>query len=70
MKITKNTTLSEVLKYPGARKILAEHNLPCLYCPMARFEMESLTLEEITKRYNIDLKSLIQRLNKAIKQKS
>jgi hypothetical protein len=65
-KITKNTTLDKVLKCPGAKEILADYDLPCLYCPMAQFEMENLTLGEVCVRYNINLKDLLKRLNKEL----
>lgn len=63
-KITKNTTLAEILKYSKAHKILSKYNLPCLVCPMAAFEMEKLKISELVKMYNIDLKSLLKELNK------
>ena len=63
-KITKDTTLSEILKYSEAEKILAKYNLPCLGCPFAKFEMENLKIGEVCKTYNIDLKNLLKELNK------
>ena len=67
-KITKNTTLAEILKYPKAKKILAKYNLPCLNCPMAVFEMKILKIDEICKAYNINLKDLLKELNLNIKK--
>lgn len=63
-KITKDTTLAEILKYSEAEKILAKYNLPCLGCPFAKFEMENLKIGEVCKTYNIDLKNLLKELNK------
>ncbi|GAH99532.1 unnamed protein product [marine sediment metagenome] len=63
-KITKDTTLAEILKYSEAEKILAKYNLPCLGCPFAKFEMENLKIGEVCKMYNIDLKNLLKELNK------
>ena len=63
-KINKNTTLAQVLKHPKLAEILSEYQVPCLGCPMARFEMENLTLGEIAERYNIDIKGLLKALNK------
>jgi len=60
LKITKDTTLAEVLKYPQAEKILAKYNLPCLGCPMAKFEIENLTLCQVCKMYRIDLENLLK----------
>ena len=62
--ITKNTILSEVLNKKGAEKILAKYNLPCLTCPMARFEIESLKLGQVCKTYEIDIEKLLAELNK------
>ena len=63
-KITKDTTLAEILKHSEAEKILAKYNLPCLGCPFAKFEMENLKIGEVCKTYNIDLKNLLKELNK------
>ena len=63
-KITKDTTLAELLKSSEAEKILAKYNLPCLGCPFAKFEMENLKIGEVCKMYNIDLKNLLKELNK------
>lgn len=63
--ITKNTTLSEVLKHPGADRILERYKIPCLHCPMAIYETERLRMGDITKTYGIDLMGLLQELNRA-----
>ena len=62
--ITKNTILSEVLKQKGAENILAKYNLPCLTCPMAKFEIESLKLGQVCETYGIDIEKLLKELNK------
>ena len=62
--ITKNTILSEVLEKKGAEKILAKYNLPCLTCPMAKFEIESLKLGQVCETYGIDTEKLLKELNK------
>ena len=62
--ITKNTTLSEILEKKGMEKILAKYNLPCLTCPMAKFEIENLKLGEVCKMYKIDMENLVGELNK------
>lgn len=62
-KITKETTLFEILKYPKSKKILAKHNLPCLNCPIAAFEMKNLKINQICEMYNINLKELLKELN-------
>ncbi|MBZ9569771.1 DUF1858 domain-containing protein [Patescibacteria group bacterium] len=62
-KITKNTTLAEIFKFPEAKEILAKYNLPCLGCPLAKFEMENLKIGDICKMYSIDLENLLKELN-------
>ncbi|NCS99855.1 DUF1858 domain-containing protein [Candidatus Parcubacteria bacterium] len=65
-KITKDTVLAEIFKKPGTEKILAKYNLPCLHCPMAKFELDKLTLGQVCRVYNLDLKKIISDLNKKI----
>jgi hypothetical protein len=65
-KITKNTTLAEILEFSGAEKVLAKYNLPCLFCPMAKLEMDKLKIGQICKMYNIDTENLLKELNNVI----
>ena len=44
--------------------VLSKYNVPCLGCPMAQMEMNSLTLGQICGNYGIDLKKLLEELNK------
>jgi len=62
IKITKNTTLSQILEVPGAKEILLKYDLPCLGCSFAIFEMDSLKIGEICKSYNINAEKLIKEL--------
>ena len=68
-KITKDSALVEILKYPEAEKILAKYNLPCLACPFAKLEMKNLKIGQISRVYGIDLKNLLKELNKLISKK-
>lgn len=68
-KITSNNTLSEILEYKEALAVLAKYNLPCLWCPMARFEVEELKIGEVCEAYKIDLKALLEELNERVKTK-
>ena len=68
-KITKDTTLAEILRQPKTEGILSKYKLPCLHCPMARFEMEKLKIGEVTKMYGIDIENLLRELNKNIEVK-
>ena len=69
MKITKDTILSEVLKINGAEKVLSKFQVPCLGCPMAQMEMNSLKLGNICNMYDINLDKLLKELNENIKIK-
>ena len=66
-KITKDTTLAEVLEMSGAEKILAKYKVPCLTCPMAKMEMDVLKVGDICKMYGIDAEKLLEELNKPSK---
>ncbi len=68
-KITKNTTLTEILKKPENEKILAKYNLPCLTCPLANMEMDELKIGNICEMYGIDADKLLADLNKDSKKK-
>ncbi len=63
-KFTEKSTLAEILENPKNQKILEKFNVPCLTCPFAQLEMNSLKLKEIAGAYGIDLKSLLKELNK------
>ena len=62
MKITKDTFLADILKYPEAEKVLAKYNLPCLSCPFAQYEVKNLKIGDVCKMYNIDIKKLLKEL--------
>ena len=62
-KITKDTGLAEILKLPGAEGILAKYNLPCLSCPLAKFEIGDLKIGQVCKTYGIDIEGLLKELN-------
>lgn len=62
-KITKETTLSEIMAKDSAKSILAKHKVPCLTCPMAQFEIQDLKIGDVCKMYGLDLKKLLEDLN-------
>jgi len=64
MEINKNTTLEKILEKFGAEEILAKHGIPCIGCPMAKFEMTELKIGEVCKTYGINVKKLLKDLNK------
>lgn len=68
MKITEETTLAKILKVSGMEKVLVKYNLPCLGCPMAKFESENLKIGVVCKMYGIDSEGLLKELNKKLKK--
>ncbi len=64
VKITANTTLEKILEKKGAEKVLAKYNVPCLSCPMAKFELSSLKIGEVGKMYGLETKKILNELNK------
>ena len=64
MKITKSSILKKILEKKGSEKILAKHNVPCVFCPMAKFEIEELKIGEVCEMYGIEAKKLLKDLNK------
>lgn len=66
--INENTTLADILKIPGADKVLAKYKVPCLTCAFAQIEMEKLKIGDICKMYRIDAKKLLRDINKIYKK--
>ncbi len=64
MEITKQTKLGEIMELKGANEVLSEHDVPCVSCPMAQFEMNELTLGQICENYDLDAEKLIEELSK------
>jgi len=69
-KITKDTTLAQILKNPEAGNTLSKYSLPCLHCPAARYEISVLKIGEVAKMYGIDIDSLLRDLNKISKSQN
>ncbi|MGC8880766.1 MAG: hypothetical protein ACP5OX_00575 [Minisyncoccia bacterium] len=67
-KITEKTALGELFNNKHYLKVLAKYNVPCLSCPFAIFEIQHLTIKEVCKAYNIDMKKLLKELNKEVKK--
>ncbi len=65
-KITKDTSLTKILKHSEAEKILAKHNVPCVTCPFVKMEMDKLKIGQICKIYGIDIDKLLKELNKKL----
>ncbi len=67
MKITKDTTLAKALEIKGAEETLSKFQMPCLGCPMAQMEMNSLKLGDICSMYGLNIEKLLEELNKLLK---
>ena len=68
-KITKDTTVEEVLQVPGAEEILAKYSFPCLSCPMAAIEISKLKIGETARMYGINERALVEEINKKLEGK-
>ena len=64
MKFSKNSKLSEIIVDQNNNNILHENGVPCVSCPMAKFEMDSLEIGQICERYGLDLQKILDDLNK------
>ena len=62
--ITKDTTLEKIMKKKSAGKILTKNGVPCLSCPMAQFEVDTLKIGEVCKAYGLNLRKILKELNK------
>lgn len=64
MQITKDMSIIEVVqKFPQTVDVFVKHGMGCLGCAAARFE----NIEQGASAHGIDINSLINDLNKAIK---
>jgi hypothetical protein len=63
-KIDENSTVADVLEIEGAAEILAKNQFPCVTCPMAQMEMDSLKLGQVCNMYGLDCKKLLKDLEK------
>ncbi len=62
--VTKEMTIDEIIqKYPKTSFVLLDYGLHCLGCPSALAE----TIKEAAKVHRIELKKLLNDLNKIIK---
>lgn len=65
-KINKNMTIGEVVaKYPKTIEVLLEHGMGCFGCGIAQFE----TVEQGAEAHGINIKKLMDALNKAVSKK-
>ena len=65
-KITKDMVISEVVaKHPETIEVFLEHGMGCFGCGIAQFE----TVEQGAAAHGLDLKKLMDDLNKIVKKK-
>lgn len=64
---TKDTTLAEILEFSEAEEILLKNKLPCLSCPMAKYEIQTLTIGQAAGMYGRDIEKILKELNEAWK---
>lgn len=69
MKVDEHTKLGKILKLKGMEKILEKYNVPCLSCPMAQLELDSLEIGDVCDNYGIPKKELILEINKKLKER-
>ncbi|HOS88175.1 MAG TPA: hypothetical protein PL093_01385 [Candidatus Pacearchaeota archaeon] len=70
MKITQKTILADIIEDQKAEAILEKYGVPCLTCPYAQEEMNSLTLGQICETYGLDGDALIDELNQVLNKES
>ena len=63
MKITEKTTLNKILEQKNGEEILAKNGVPCISCPMAKFEIDKLEIGEVCKMYKLNLEKILKELN-------
>jgi len=69
MKVDKHTKLGKIMKMKGMEKILTKYNVPCVSCPMAKMEIDSLEIGYVCKLYGLPEKEIILEINKILKKK-
>ncbi|MCF7906597.1 disulfide oxidoreductase [Patescibacteria group bacterium] len=63
MKFNKNTKLGEIIKSSKGNEVLHRNGVPCVTCPMAQFELETLEIGQICEMYGLDLEKILKELN-------
>lgn len=63
MLVTLKTTLKDILKLKKGSEVLQANGVPCLNCPMAALELNTLTIGEVSQIYHLDLEKILLELN-------
>ncbi len=62
-KINEKTTISQIMKLSRGEEILRKHGVPCVSCPLAAQEIDSLEIGEVADIYNLAKEEIIKELN-------
>ena len=57
MEVIETTTLEKILDKKGAAEVLMKNGVPCLSCPMAKFEIDKLKIGDVCKTYKLNFKN-------------
>ena len=63
IKITSKTTLAKIMDKKGGEKVLMKNGVPCLSCPMAAIEIDTLKIGKVCEMYGLNLKKILKELN-------
>lgn len=63
-KTTEKTTLKEIMELDSGEDILHKHGVPCVTCPMAKFEIDKLEIGQVCQIYHLPLEKILKDLNK------
>ncbi len=63
MKITKESTIEDILNHPKGQEVMAKYEVPCLGCPMAAMEMKDLEIKQVAAKYDLELDAILEELN-------
>jgi hypothetical protein len=64
-KITTKSTLTEILELKNGEDVLHKFGVPCMSCPMAKFEIGTLQIGQVCKMYKLPLEKILKELNES-----
>lgn len=62
MEVNRELTLEVIIKLGGG-EILSKNGVPCMTCPLATAEINTLTIGQVCSIYGLDLKKILTDLN-------
>lgn len=68
MDVNKESILSEIINQ-GGEPVLKKHGVPCVSCPMAAMELNTLQIGDVCNIYGLDLDAILKDLNKPKQKK-